>query len=175
MCSRDSAIPAGALTQKLIRLAPCPVLIAKGGVNSFSPKKMLFTSSFFEENAEMLARVNEFARLFSSELHLLKVITPEKFEPTTYSKRAITEIAAKARITDYQLAIFNDYSVEEGVYRYATLESVDCICMCTHTKSGIFQLMHKSVAEEVLSGAHVPVLIFRLKENRVEEGVLFPD
>jgi nucleotide-binding universal stress UspA family protein len=165
----------GSLTQSLIRSALCPVFVAKQTCVNFQPKRMVFTSTFYKENLEIMARVAEFARLFDAELHLLKVNTPGDFERSAYSIRVMEDLAAEARVTDYKAEVVNDFQVEDGVYWYAASRGIDCICMSTHSRKGIAQLLNSSIAEEVGSEANVPVLIYRLKEHNEGDGVIFPD
>jgi len=48
----------------------------------------------------------------------------------------------------------------------ARTETVDVIVMCTHGRSGLSRLLYGSVAESVLRGASVPVLLIPMKEAK---------
>jgi nucleotide-binding universal stress UspA family protein len=52
----------------------------------------------------------------------------------------------------------------EEIVRYAEQEKVDLIAMCTHGRSGISRWILGSVADKVLRGTHLPILLIRPPE-----------
>jgi nucleotide-binding universal stress UspA family protein len=52
-------------------------------------------------------------------------------------------------------------AVAETVIDYARESTVDCIVMSTHGRSGLRRWVYGSVADRVLRGADVPILLIR--------------
>jgi nucleotide-binding universal stress UspA family protein len=52
----------------------------------------------------------------------------------------------------------------QEIVRFAEQEEVDLIAMCTHGRSGVSRWILGSVADKVLRGTHLPVLLVRPEE-----------
>lgn len=59
----------------------------------------------------------------------------------------------------------------EGIVDYAQREGVDLIAMSTHGRSGLSRWLFGSVADKVLHGTHIPILLVRPSEMA---GLVFP-
>lgn len=168
------SIYGGSITQKIVRKSQCPVITVKDSTRIFNPERIVFSSTFFAENEEVLPKVAEFARIFGAELHLLKVVTPNHFERSVYSKKIIEELASGANVADYKSAVVNDVSVEEGVFWYASEIGANCICLSTHSRTASSRLINRSIAEEVAGHSNIPVITYRISDKRKKGGGIFP-
>jgi nucleotide-binding universal stress UspA family protein len=54
-------------------------------------------------------------------------------------------------------------AVSECIVDYAAANQVDLIAMCTHGRTGLARWTLGSVADRVLRGADVPILLVRAK------------
>ncbi len=163
----------GSNTERIIRLAKCPVLTVKNGVD-LEIKDIAFASNFYGENDTVFNKVKDFADLFGAKLHLVKIITANKFETTAYSKRLMEDLAKDFGLTNYTINVYNDNTVEEGIHHFARDIDADLIAMTTHGRTGIGHLLHGSYAEDVANHATKPVLSFQLEPIPIEYGVIFP-
>ena len=166
---------AGSTIEKLVRVCIVPVLTIKKRFENFELKNIVFSSTFYGENHKPLQAVKEIAERNGSNLHLLKVITPDNFEATSLSRKLIYDMAEKNGIKDFTAYTINDFNIETGIYAYAKQINADLVCLATHGRTGWARLFGKSIAEEVSSHADIPILSIRLSEAQEKTGVIFPE
>ena len=138
---------------------------------------------------QALAPACRIAEKFGSELLLLRVVTPERplpalpkltgrpdNPPAAESVRPFMEEAeaylAGLQLTAPGVAIHTRVlsgAPPEMIIATAAESGADLIVMSTHGRAGILRLLYGSVAEAVLRGATVPVLMI---PSRVFEGRL---
>ena len=89
--------------------------------------------------------------LDGSELAEMVIPHVEVVAEPGYSEVILLQVAPEAEVL-----------IESGVVvAYADQEDADPIAMTTHGRSGVQRLFYGSVAEEVLRGAAVPILLVR--------------
>lgn len=171
----DSTEFAGGNIEKIVRISPIPVITVKEFSDSFSPKTILFSSTFFHENKTALSFVAKLSKGLGAKIHLLKVITPGSFENSAYSEKIIKELANSCGLDNYEFSVVNDYEVENGIYFFSKKIDADMICLATHQKTRWTRLFGKSIANEISSHANKPVLTIRLSEHNKKSGSIFPE
>jgi nucleotide-binding universal stress UspA family protein len=122
------------------------------------------------------------AECFQSELVLLRVLVPLPRPPTTAE-------AAILRAEEATVILVHEYlehvaaSVQEHgitvqvittegrphfqILQYAETNEVDMIVMCSRGQSGLSRWMIGSVADRVMRGANVPVLLVRSQKKEI--------
>lgn len=164
----------GSTTEKVIQHASCLVLTIKEPLSYFAPSDIVFGSNFYGEIARGFKALQDFAALYDSTIHLLKVNTRNHFETTRYSRQLIETFAAEQELNNYTVTIYNDDSEEEGIRHFAEDVGADMICVPTHGKTGISHLVSGSIAENVSGQAFRPVLTYRIQPVRISYGVIGP-
>jgi nucleotide-binding universal stress UspA family protein len=116
------------------------------------------------------------AECFQSELILLQVLIPLPRSPVTEEAAILRAEEAKAILVHEYLesvaAKVQDQSIKmqviaiEGrphfqILQYAEINQVDMIVMCSRGQSGLSRWMIGSVADRVMRGANMPVLLVR--------------
>ena len=165
----------GSNTEKVVQLAEVPVLTIKDPIDISSIKNIVFASNFYDEVAISFPAIYQFVELFEAKLHLLKVITPESFEATHYSKRLMEDFAKSFVLKDYSINIINDRTVEEGIDQFCQDNKIDLITMSTHGRRGMSHFLAGSVTEQVGQKISTPVLSMKMTKVKVPTGVIFPD
>lgn len=147
-------------------------------------KKILVTLDGSPLSERALAPAVEIARKFGSQLVLLRIPVVESqmamaynmgiaYEPNfkayqdeaegyLYSWKMKLAVAGADIVTEVVSGLPADtiLSVTDALH-------VDLIVMSTHGRSGISRLMYGSVAESVLRGSHVPVLLIPSKQEHL--------
>lgn len=154
----------GSNTEKVIRMSPCPVLTIKQRDQKFSPKNIVFASNFLKEAEAIFPSVCDFADLFGSRIHLLKIITPASFEKTGISMKTMNDFAKKFKLKNYTANTYNDVTVEDAVISFCKETNADMVSMGTHGRTGVSHLFSGSIAEDVANHASRPLLTFRIKK-----------
>lgn len=147
-------------------------------------KKILvpLDSSSMAEAALPLAR--SLAECFGAELIVLHVNTPlamQYYAPEMLATVAELEQTARVEANTYlhhtaanlmdrgikaSAVLKDDVTAANAILDYADHNSVDLIAMSTHGRSGIGRWLLGSVADKVVHGAKVPVLLVRPDESK---------
>ncbi len=159
----------GSNTEKVVRLADCPVLTVKQRQQNFDLKNVLFASNFYGEAKAHFEGLFDFIKLFDAKIHLVKVNTPDQFETTTYTRKLISDFASEWKLKNFETHIHNERSIQAGIFAISKELNVDLIAMETHGRTGIARFFVGSHAESVVNHSELPVLTIRIKEYQPEQ------
>ena len=152
----------GSNTEKVVRTSKIPVIVVKKDNNNFQIKNLIFASNFKEEYKESFKIFLGFALFFKSKIHLLKVVTIDKFESTYVSKKRIKKFIKNFQLPKYSIHIYNDSSVAKGITSFAKEIDADLIAISTHGRSGLSSLFNTSVSKNLSKVAIRPVATFKV-------------
>ncbi|TXK44296.1 universal stress protein [Pontibacter qinzhouensis] len=152
----------GSNTEKVVRIAPCPVLTVKKHHDSFQVRDLVLASDFKKEASSAFERFKYFQQVFGAKLHLVYINTPGNFESTENLKTQMQQVADKYKLQNYTISVFNDANEEDGILRFANEIKADMIMMATHGRTGFAHLLRGSIAEDLVNHADLPVLTFHL-------------
>lgn len=153
---------AGSNTQRVVRLAPMPVLVVKDGMTEVAPQHVVIASNFSEADLMKFEALKPFLDIFAPKLHLLRVVTPRAFERTADCLMAMDVFIGHHGLERYTTTVYNELSVEEGILNFATTIDADLIAMATHGRSGFFRVVSGSVTEGIVNKRSFPVLSVKL-------------
>lgn len=151
----------GSNTQRIIRLAPVPVLTVKHKHSRFEIKTLVIASTFDKKSERGLNRIIEFARFIDAKPHLLFVNTPANFQETGQTTENIWHYKSHSP-NDSTWSIENAMTVEQGILNYTSYNKGDMIALITEGKTGLKRLFNSSVAEAVSNHAELPVLTIHI-------------
>ncbi|MBK8338952.1 MAG: universal stress protein [Flavobacteriales bacterium] len=152
----------GSNTQRIVRIAPMPVLVIKHHVEDFEMRDVVYASNFGEaDNAKFDALV-PMLKLFDPKVHLVKINTPKNFERSDDTNRAIDAFLQRHELTKFTATIYNDLSIEEGILNFARSIDADLIAMATHGRTGFFHVVNGSLTEDIVNHTAFPVLSVKL-------------
>lgn len=164
----------GSNASRMVRFSTTPVLVIKRYHPNFNPKRIVHVSNFFGEAITAFHSIAELRDLFDAEITLLKIVTPGKFETTVYSEQLIKNFAREVNLKQYNLHVYNDHSVEEGILHYLESETCDMFSIGTHGRTGLSHLISGSIAESVVNHVKVPILSTRIDSVKKSDKILFP-
>lgn len=128
-------------------------------------------------NDRAIEQAIDLAALTGAELHVLFVVEDMPYAPEMMDGRVqerLQEIGKDAiadireRADDAGVGI--ETAIEDGkphraILEYADDESIDCIVMGTHGRSGLDRYLLGSVTERVVRAAEIPVLTVRVSDD----------
>lgn len=155
----------GSNTERVVRMAHCPVLTVKGSVKLDQIDEMVFASDFKQEVYSSFPGIKRLSELFNAKLHLLKVVTPNSFETTAKSDQEMQAFAKEFQLENYTINVYNDEYIEAGILDFAESVDADLISLSTHGRKGLVHLINGSLAEDVANHAERPVLSIRIKKD----------
>lgn len=158
----------GSNTEKVVRTADVPVLIIKNNVADFDMTNGVFACDYQTENIPAYKKAKDFFSTFDAQMNMAYINTPgasfkssKEIDNTlfTFFEKA-GEPAPLDKVNE--VAIFNDYTVEEGIFSYSQLVSADIISIPTHGRKGIAHFFSGSIGEDIANHAAIPVLTIKL-------------
>lgn len=153
----------GSNTEKVVRTAKVPVIVVKRDNEKFRMKKLVFASSFKNEDKKaVFNKFLNFANHFKSEIHLLKVNTPSKFESTHEAKEMVKMFIKEFKLPKYSINIYNDSSIEKGILNFSRDLDADLIALSTSGRSGLSHLFSASVTKTLSKKALKPILTIKV-------------
>lgn len=152
----------GSNTQRVVRIAPMPVLVIKHIVEDFTVNDMVYASNFTPEDIRKFDAFLPMVKLFNPKIHLLKVNTPGSFQRSADTYKAIDSFLQRHDLRKFSTTIYNDLSVEEGILDFARGIDADLITMATHGRKGFFHVVNGSVTEDIVNTTTFPVLSVKL-------------
>ncbi|MBC3756858.1 universal stress protein [Hyunsoonleella sp. SJ7] len=152
----------GSNTEKVVRTADVPVLVVKKRHTEFKVDNFVFASDFKEESKVPFLKASEFAKLFEAEMHLLMVVTANKFVTTVDAKARIQGFLDSVTHNFCTIHVYNDKTIEEGVMNFSQSINADLIGMSTHGRRGISHFFNGSISEDLVNHARRPVMTFRI-------------
>jgi len=150
----------GSKTQWVNRYANTAVLsVRDSNDDTFKVENLVYASDFKETGANNnLDQINIFAKYFNAKVHLLYINTPHQFEESMACYDRIEAIAEKHAMSNYDIHIYNHFTVEDGVLTFAEKFGPDIISISNHGNSGIKRWTEFRTTEVLINHSKVPVL-----------------
>ena len=152
----------GSNAEKVVRTSKQPVLVVKDDCDIFEINDISYATNFDDEDKDSLIAVNEFAEMLSAKLHLVWVNTPNIFKTTLHTEKKMNNLIKDLSLKNYSLNIYNDVSVEKGIFNFANSIDAGMIGISTHGRKGISHFINGSLGEDVVNHAKRPVLTFKI-------------
>lgn len=154
----------GSNTEKVVRSSEVPVLVIKNEIEDFKIDNLIFASDFSLENKATFPMVVDFAKIFNAKIHLIKINTVQKFEPTLETHSRIKEFLKGYDEDNFTINIHNDNSIEEGVLNFGKFVDADVIAINTHGRRGLMHFFNGSVSKDISNHALKPVITFKIPD-----------
>jgi len=152
----------GSNTERLVRLAPCPVLAVKHPVESLDVKRIVFPSDFTVDADAAIPGLRRVQELFpEAELHLLQVVGSESEFATTEEK--IMAFAKCYGLRNVVPAVVRSSSPSRGIPAFVQQIEADLVVVPTHGRTGLSRYLQSSIAEHVATHVFPPVLTFKFE------------
>ena len=152
----------GSNAEKVVRHSDTPVLVVKSYIEDFKAREFVFASDFQETNLIAFKKAVAFAKTLSANLNLVYINTPDNnFLSTTDTYEKINTFLNKAKM-DFEVQIYNDYTVEQGVLNYSEQIGADLIGIPTHGRKGLSYFFRGSIGEDVVNHSKIPVVTFKI-------------
>jgi nucleotide-binding universal stress UspA family protein len=161
----------GSTAERVVRFSERPVLVVPVKQKKSVPKLLVFASDFKEEAYGIFPFIRDFARIFNSKIHLLKINTSDNFTRTKDDEALITNFNKKFG-GKYEYRIYNDYMKEEGILNYSDEIKADVIAIGTHGKKGLRRFFSEDVSEGIVRLSTKLILIVNLKKFKNKHDIL---
>lgn len=154
----------GSNTEKVVRTSEVPVLVVKDDIQ-FIKGSGIFACDFSLENIEAFKKAKQFFKLFNLEMDLVYINQPNDYNCTLEIEKKISTFIEELDNYDIKLEdviIYNDYSVEQGIFNYAQKTDADLIAIPTHGRRGLAHFFSGSISEDIANHSTLPVLTLKI-------------
>lgn len=176
----------GSVADGLLRRTPCPILAIRpkdGEVLDLEEtglQHVLVTLDGSPESREILPFARALARLSGARMTLLRVIpphfplaspftshAPHEFQGLEREEVAVRDSLEKEaevlREEGFSVGteIISGVPAPDGILEFALANRVEVVAMATHGRGGVARLILGSVADKVIRGGNLPVLLHR--------------
>lgn len=156
----------GSNTEKVIRKTTYSVLTIKHQMISLKLSSIAFASDFSEPKNKAFTVVRELGKTFNSTIYLLKVNTPNHFEPTRLSLEKMDKFIKAQQLEElgikHKVELYADSNEELGILNFCIENSMDMIAIGTHGKKAIWKLLNDSTSQSLVNHSFRPVLTIKL-------------
>jgi nucleotide-binding universal stress UspA family protein len=168
----------GSTAERIVRLAPCPVLTVHGGDGAL-PRRVILATDFSDEGAYAMRQGAELAKQLGAEVHLVHAFDVPLEPVTRYGVVIPTDIvplardvarkrldAAAGELCSLGVKVeshMTEVPAATAIAEIAKNVSADLIVMGTHGFTGLRHLLLGSVAERTLRLAPCAVLTMKPK------------
>ncbi|MGB1242007.1 MAG: universal stress protein [Chitinophagales bacterium] len=155
----------GSNTQKLVRLAHCPVLTIKNPIKKIDFSHIVFASNYDNNLKPPFRQLIDFARLFDAHIHLLTVDTPSFYQEPQYAViKSMEEFKhlceGKVKCSIHH---FEDLNTLQGIKNFSKKFDIKIVAMATHGRKKLARAIMGSLTETVVNHLEIPVLSINLK------------
>ncbi|WP_350285340.1 universal stress protein [uncultured Croceitalea sp.] len=152
----------GSNTEKVVRSSQIPVLVVKKRHPNFTLDIIVFACNLKPENSLAYQKAKAFANTFGAKLYLVYI--------NTMGVNFLSDIEVEARTEQFlgaigeklPIKIYNDYSVEDGIFNYAKTLMADLVIIPTHGRKGIAHFFWGSIGEKMANTIKMPLMTLKI-------------
>jgi nucleotide-binding universal stress UspA family protein len=152
----------GSNTEKVVRLAKCPVLTINKTAKNINLKKIVLATDLNPSNAQNFEVVRQIQNIFGAKVHIVFVNEPNDFRPQRDLESAKNQFISQVNLQNVDFQVYCDVNLENGILHFADDVKADLIAIATHQRKGLAHLISGSIAEDIVNHAQIPVLTFSI-------------
>ncbi len=155
----------GSNTEKVVRSSKIPVLVIKKPAEEFKIEKVVIAGKFKGQNIKEFKKIMQFLKVFDPEIYLLRINTISNFKSTKELDEIFESFLKK--VPEYKClkpVIYDDYTVQEGIFNFAEKIDADLIALATRGRQGIMHFLSDSIAENVVNAAKRNILTIKVEK-----------
>ena len=157
-------ITIGSNTERVIRHAPCQILVVPGAVREFKIERVLVPTTLQPDQLKVFEAVKSWQDVFGFDVEALYVGDPAEVTPGGNIEAVKNRLVETVGLRHVYLHLNNTHNNREDVIRtYADDAGSDLIVMGTHQRHGLSHLLFGSMTENTANHTHVPVLAVPLR------------
>jgi nucleotide-binding universal stress UspA family protein len=154
----------GSNTEKVVRTSKIPVLVIKKPASEFRVEKVVITGKYLGHNIKEFKKIMDFLQMFNPDIYLLRVNTISNFKSTKELDEIFDKFLKKVpEYKDLKPVIYDDYTVQEGIFNFAEKIDADLIALSTRGRQGIMHFLADSIAENVVNAANRNILTIKVE------------
>jgi nucleotide-binding universal stress UspA family protein len=150
----------GSTTEQVVQRAACPVITLKCGIGQAPLRNIVFAVDPDADQTCVIAALKPLQRLLGATLHLLLVNTPDAFESSKVSRDRLRNFVAAHGVENYATHVYDEASLEEGLFGFAEEIGADLLAFGTHHQSRLLWVLGPNREQHIVNHATRPVWTF---------------
>lgn len=153
-------------TERVIKIAPCPVLSVKEGFNITEFANIVVGVNIITDNqvAEGLEQLKKISRCFDSHIHLVHVRDRSK-DSNLILDEYFTKMATIAELPKFSVTILDGDDASELISNYAEKVNAGVIAVLKNSKDGIFRMFGNRFTNRIIKEEGRPVFTMNLQNT----------
>jgi nucleotide-binding universal stress UspA family protein len=149
----------GSNTQRVVRTVNCSTMVIKDRLPEVDFNKVVFASSFNENEREPFLKFKEFVKHFIPEIHLVAISTSSLFDPPyTVTKEAMEDFKALSQPFSCKIHIFKNFSIDRGIRTFSDEIGAQLIGISNRHRHPLKRMLIGSNVEALINHSDIPVL-----------------
>ncbi len=158
----------GSNTQKVVREIHCPVLVIKEPLEEVDFSKVVFASSFLEEEKESFLQFKDFVKHFVPEIHLVEIHTSSLLDPPLIvSQEAMEGFRELCAPFSCKTHVHRNFNIERGIRAFADEVGASLIGISNHNRHPLKRMLVGSNVEALINHSSIPVLSIDYEKTKV--------
>lgn len=152
----------GSETQHVVRHCKIPVLSLMCDRSELQIRNILLVHDFSDTQKQELKLLREIQQAFGSKIHLLRVLDTDNADVADAYKKSMDNFIKQHELSNADIHILKDSDVEAGVTHFTQMKEMDLLCIGTHGRSGIRQMLSPSIAEKLVNHLFKPIITYHI-------------
>lgn len=157
----------GTITGRVIKDVDCTLLVIPERAKYTTPKKIAFAIDYHDSDLDEIQFVEQLAKKFKSETHIVHVISDEEDEDFEdyYFTKTKTEIKKFVSKNHTIFKLIKGKNITSELKKYITDEHIDIFSVAKTKKTFLERLFSGSVSQKLFYRTNIPLLIFEAKDT----------
>jgi nucleotide-binding universal stress UspA family protein len=153
----------GSETQHVVRTSDVPVLSVMCDRSDLEINNILLVHDFSAEEEQDLKLLKLILKATGARLHLLYVSKTEKETAIEQMKQSMESFIQDFGYENAEIHIIKDHNIVHGITHFNQMRDMDIICIGTHGRKGIQQVLYSSPVEKLVNHLYKPLITYHLK------------
>lgn len=154
----------GSNASRVLRDAPCKVMLIPPKARFTGIKKIVFTTDMSDGNLTASHQIADFAQMFRAELIFLNVDNRTLMHDESDLIRMTHRIKQFIRYPKMKGFVCTDLNVADGITFFLKSEKADCLAMATHHRKFLQAIANPSITKRVSYRTDIPLLVTHLTD-----------
>jgi nucleotide-binding universal stress UspA family protein len=149
----------GSNTEKVIRTAPCPVLVVPEKAKDFNLKTVVLATTLHPDQQEAFNEVVRWQKEFHFTVKILYINVVGSYGAVEDIQSKAANLCTESGMVKMDLfPSSNVFNEENAILEFSRANNADLIVMATHQRRGISHLIFGSLTEDTANHSNIPVL-----------------
>lgn len=154
----------GSETQHVVRSSDVPVLSVMCDRSDLNIENILLVHDFAAEEEQDLRILKQLLAATGARLHLLYVSKKDNEKHIEQMRANMGNFIREFGYANTEIHVLNDQNIVHGITHFNQMRDMDVICIGTHGRKGIHQVLYSSPVEKLVNHLYKPLITYHLQK-----------